>query len=107
MEPEACVSYLEEGDEGEEPILVVIGRSINIHYHLGMLQGALGYENMRYEEAFSGGQFGIKIDITSEGLAAAAAPWTGWCAATSVSAKPKWRSARRFAREWTVNKLLF
>jgi len=73
MEPEACVSYLEEGDEGEEPILVVIGRSINIHYHLGMLQGALGYENMRYEEAYAGGQFGIKIDITSEGLAGAAA----------------------------------
>jgi aldehyde oxidoreductase len=73
LEPEACVAYLEEGEEGEEPILVVIGRSINIHFHLGMLQGALGYENMRYEEAYSGGQFGIKIDITSEGLAGAAA----------------------------------
>jgi len=73
LEPEVCVSYLEEGDEGEEPTLVVIGRSINIHFHLGMLQGALGYENMRYEEAYAGGQFGIKIDITSEGLAAAAA----------------------------------
>ena len=73
LEPEACVAYLEEGDEGEEPTLVVIGRSINIHVHLGMLQGALGYENMRYEEAYSGGQFGIKIDITSEGLAGAAA----------------------------------
>jgi aldehyde oxidoreductase len=73
LEPEACVSYLEEGDEGEEPTLVVIGRSINIHFHLAMLQGALGYENMRYEEAYTGGQFGIKIDITSEGLAAAAA----------------------------------
>ena len=73
LEPEACVSYLEEGEEGEEPTLVVIGRSINIHVHLGMLQGALGYENMRYEEAYTGGQFGIKIDITSEGLAGAAA----------------------------------
>jgi aldehyde oxidoreductase len=73
MEPEVCVSYLEEGDEGEEPTLVVIGRSINIHYHMGMLQAALGYENMRYEEAYVGGQFGIKIDVTSEGLAAAAA----------------------------------
>jgi aldehyde oxidoreductase len=73
LEPEVCVSYLEEGDEGEEPTLVVIGRSINIHFHLGMLQGALGYENMRYEEAYAGGQFGIKIDITSEGLAGAAA----------------------------------
>ena len=29
--------------------------------HLGMLQEALGWENMRYEEAFSGGQFGIKV----------------------------------------------
>ena len=38
-----------------------------------MLQEALGWENMRYEEAFSGGQFGIKIDVTSEGLTAAAA----------------------------------
>jgi aldehyde oxidoreductase len=73
LEPEACVAYLEEAGEGEEPILVVIGRSINIHHHLGMLQEALGYENMRYEEAYSGGQFGIKIEITSEGLAGAAA----------------------------------
>ena len=55
------------------PQLVVIGRSINIHTHLAMLQGALGWENMRYEEAFSGGQFGIKAAITSEGIAGAAA----------------------------------
>jgi aldehyde oxidoreductase len=73
LEPEACVAYLEEDQGGDPPILVVIGRSINIHFHLGMLQDAVGYENMRYEEAYSGGQFGIKIDITSEGLAAAAA----------------------------------
>ena len=72
LEPEACVAYLEEEDE-DLPTLVVIGRSINIHYHMGMLQDAIGYENIRYEEAYSGGQFGIKIDITSEGLAAAAA----------------------------------
>jgi aldehyde oxidoreductase len=52
---------------------VIIGRSINIHYHLGMLQSALGWENMRYIEAFSGGQFGIKIDVISEGIAGAAA----------------------------------
>ena len=73
LEPEACVSFLEEGDDDDEPQLVVIGRSINIHAHLGMLQEALGYENMRYEEAFSGGQFGIKLEITSEGIAAGAA----------------------------------
>jgi aldehyde oxidoreductase len=72
LEPEACVAYLEEQD-GDLPTLVVIGRSINIHFHLSMLQDALGYENIRYEEAYSGGQFGIKLDITSEGLAAAAA----------------------------------
>ena len=72
LEPEACVAYLEEED-GDLPTLVVIGRSINIHFHMGMLQDAVGYENIRYEEAYSGGQFGIKIDITSEGLAAAAA----------------------------------
>ena len=52
---------------------MVIGRSINIHKHLEMLQEALGWENMRYEEAFSGGQFGIKLEITSEGIAGAAA----------------------------------
>ena len=72
LEPEACVAYLEQ-ENGDLPTLVVIGRSINIHYHMSMLQDAVGYENMRYEEAYSGGQFGIKIDITSEGLAAAAA----------------------------------
>jgi aldehyde oxidoreductase len=73
LEPEACVAYLEEDEGGDPPILVVIGRSINIHFHLSMLQDAVGYENMRYEEAYSGGQFGMKVDITSEGLAAAAA----------------------------------
>ncbi|MCF8106995.1 MAG: molybdopterin-dependent oxidoreductase [Desulfohalobiaceae bacterium] len=71
LEPEACIAYLE--GEGEDEQLVVIGRSINIHHHLGMLQEAVGWENMRYEEAFAGGQFGIKLEITSEGIAAAAA----------------------------------
>jgi aldehyde oxidoreductase len=73
LEPEASVAYLEEGEDGDLPTLVVIGRSINIHMHMSMLQDAVGYENLRYEEAFAGGQFGIKLDITSEGLAAAAA----------------------------------
>jgi len=71
MEPEASVAFLE--GEGEDPVLVVIGRSINIHLHMASLQEALGWENMRYEEAFSGGQFGIKIEIVTEGIAAAAA----------------------------------
>lgn len=70
LEPEASVAYME--GEGEDAQLVVIGRSINIHKHLSMLQEAVGWENMRYEEAFSGGQFGIKSEITSEGIAAAA-----------------------------------
>ncbi|MGI6553543.1 MAG: molybdopterin cofactor-binding domain-containing protein [Bacillota bacterium] len=71
LETEACVAYFE--GEGDDAQLVVIGRSINIHKHMAMLQEALGWENMRYEEAYSGGQFGIKLDITSEGIAAAAA----------------------------------
>ena len=71
LEPEACAAFPE--GEGDERQLVVIGRSINIHHHLGMLQEAVGWENIRYEEAFSGGQFGIKLEISSEGIAAAAA----------------------------------
>lgn len=71
LEPDGCVAYME--GEGEDAQLVVIGRSINIHAHMANLQDALGWENTRYEEAFSGGQFGIKAAITSEGIAAAAA----------------------------------
>lgn len=71
LEPEACVAFLE--GEGEEARLVVIGRGINIHHHVMVLQEALGCEDLRYEEAFSGGQFGIKLDITSEALTGAAA----------------------------------
>ena len=71
LEPEASVAYL-EGDD-EEPILVVIGRSINIHGSMAILQEALGYENMRYEEAYSGGQFGLKLEVVTEGIAGAAA----------------------------------
>jgi len=71
LEPEASVAYLE--GEGEDAILVVIGRSINIHAALGALQQALGYENMRYEEAYSGGQFGIKLEVSTEGITAALA----------------------------------
>jgi aldehyde oxidoreductase len=67
LEPETCVSYL----DGEE--LVVIGRSIMIHAHAGILQEAVGAKKVRYQEPFSGGQFGIKAHITSEGIAAAAA----------------------------------
>ncbi len=71
LEPEASVAYFE--GEGEDAQLVIIGRSINIHLHMAALQEALGWEDMRYEEAFSGGQFGVHAHITSEGMAGAAA----------------------------------
>ena len=71
LETEATVAYWEKDEDADK--LVIIGRSINIHYHLGMLQAALGWENMKYVEAYSGGQFGIKIDVISEGIAGAAA----------------------------------
>ena len=71
LEPEASLAYFEDDPDG--PQLVVVGRSINIHMHLKNLQDALGWEDMRYFQAFSGGQFGIKADITAEGLAGAAA----------------------------------
>lgn len=73
LEPEAAFAYLETSEDEDEPKLVVVGRSINIHHHLMVLQKALGWDNMRYEQPFIGGQFGIKMDITAEGLAAAAA----------------------------------
>ena len=74
LEPEATIAYWEKDEETEEEDkLVIIGRSINIHFHLAMLQVALGWENMKYVEAYSGGQFGIKIDVISEGIAGAAA----------------------------------
>lgn len=73
MEPENSVAYIEKGEGDDEDLLVVMGRSINIHLHMATLQAALGYENIRYEEPFSGGQFGIKLEIFTEGIAAAAA----------------------------------
>ena len=72
LEPEASVAYLET-DQEDNTKLVVIGRSIYIHHHLMVLQEALGWNNIRYEQAFIGGQFGMKMDITAEGMAAAAA----------------------------------
>jgi aldehyde oxidoreductase len=72
LEQEACLAYWEDEDE-EEPLLVVVGRSINIHADLDMLQEAVGWENMSYIEAFSGGHFGIKSHITSDAVTAAAA----------------------------------
>ena len=53
--------------------MIVIGRSINIHTHLAQIKEAVGFNNVRYKEAFSGGQFGIKATITTEAISAAAA----------------------------------
>lgn len=71
LEPEATVAYLD--GQGDDAQLVVIGRSIWIHQHAQMIQDAVGWDNVRYQEAFTGGQFGIKCDLTSEPYAAAAA----------------------------------
>lgn len=71
MEPEAAAAYMD--GQGEDAQLVVIGRSIYIHTEAQMLQDALGWGNIRYREAFAGGQFGIKVDTTSEGIVGAAA----------------------------------
>lgn len=71
LEPEATCAYMEGEDEDAQ--LVVIGRSIDIHQHMTNLQEALAYENIRYEEAYSGGQFGQKAAMSSEAIAAAAA----------------------------------
>jgi aldehyde oxidoreductase len=71
LEPEAAVAYLE--GKGKDAELVVIGRSLRIHDHAKLLSEALGWEKVRYQEAFTGGQFGIKVDLTSEQIAAAAA----------------------------------
>jgi aldehyde oxidoreductase len=71
LEPEAAVAYMD--GEGEKAQLVVIGRSIRIHDHARMLKDALGWNNIRYQEAFVGGQFGIKTDLTSEHIVGAAA----------------------------------
>ena len=71
LEPEATIAYMDGSSEDGQ--LVVIGRSIWIHQHAQMIQDAVGWDNVRYLEAFAGGQFGIKLDLTSEPVAAAAA----------------------------------
>jgi aldehyde oxidoreductase len=71
LEPEAGVAYLD--GEGEDAQLVVIGRSIRVHDHAKLIKDSVGWENVRYQEAFTGGQFGIKTELTSEQIAAAAA----------------------------------
>ncbi len=71
LEPEvSCACY--EG-EGKGARLIVIGRSIWIHEHAKELKEAIGWDNLDYREAYVGGQFGIKLHITTEGIAAAAA----------------------------------
>ena len=70
LEPEVSVAYFE--GEGENAPLIVVGRSINIHSHCAQIKDAVGYADIRYQEAFSGGQFGIKALITTEAVTAAA-----------------------------------
>jgi aldehyde oxidoreductase len=71
LEPEAGVAYLE--GKGKDTELVVVGRSLRIHDHAKVIKEALGCQTLRYQEAFTGGQFGIKVDLSSEQIAAAAA----------------------------------
>ena len=42
LEPEVSVAYFE--GEGEKPQLIVYGRSIMIHTHLGQIKEATGYD---------------------------------------------------------------
>jgi aldehyde oxidoreductase len=71
LEPEVSLAYFE--GKGENPQLVVVGRGIDIHGLLAQVKEAVGYTNMRYKEAFCGGQFGITAVITTEAVTAAAA----------------------------------
>lgn len=71
LEPEVSSAFFE--GEGENRELVIVGRSINIHFHLNQLKESLGCDRMRYQEAFSGGQFGIKVWIITEAITGAAA----------------------------------
>ncbi|MDD5702177.1 MAG: molybdopterin-dependent oxidoreductase, partial [Dehalococcoidales bacterium] len=67
LEPENCLAYF-EGDQ-----LIVIGRSIMIHGHAGMISEAVGWKNVRVKEPFVGGHFGIALTISTLGIPAAAA----------------------------------
>jgi aldehyde oxidoreductase len=71
LEPEACVAVLE--GEGEKAQLVVYGRSCYIHDTAAQIVEAVGWKNVRYKEPYVGGQFGIKANMTSEAITAAAA----------------------------------
>jgi aldehyde oxidoreductase len=55
LEPEASVAYLKGGGESAQ------------------IKEAVGWDNMRYQEAYSGGQFGMRATITTEAVTAAAA----------------------------------
>jgi aldehyde oxidoreductase len=70
LEPENCVAYFE--GKGEKAELIVVGRSIQIHSAAGKIKEAVGWDKVRYKEAFVGGQFGIKANVSSEAVAAAA-----------------------------------
>ncbi len=67
LEPEVTIADW-NGDE-----LIIIGRSINIHAAKGQLVESLGYDKIRYQEPYVGGQFGIKATLSSEAVVGAAA----------------------------------
>ena len=71
LETEVSVAYFE--GEGDNPKLVVYGRSIFIGADLGAISEAVGYNNVEYREPYVGGQFGIKANETTECVTAAAA----------------------------------
>jgi aldehyde oxidoreductase len=71
LEPEACAAYFE--GKGEKAELIIIGRSIMIHGHAGQIKEAVGWDNVRFQEPFVGGHFGIALTISSQAIAAAAA----------------------------------
>jgi aldehyde oxidoreductase len=70
LEPEAALATFDDQDR-----LKITGRSQGIHLHARMLRQALGLaeDRLRYVQAHTGGAFGVKLDITAEGLAGAAA----------------------------------
>ena len=70
LEPESSIAYLEK--EGDTSKVVVIGRSILIHSHAAQVAEAIGAQ-VRYQEPFCGGQFGIKMSVVTEAVTAAAA----------------------------------
>ena len=68
LEPEVSLAYME--GEGEDAELVVIGRSINIHLaHGARSRTPSAGRPSATRSRSSGGQFGIKVEVITEGIA--------------------------------------